>query len=224
MRMLLSILLLAHACACSKSLEYDVTPQIQSSPSDESLHRFVETIRNFKSATGLPIRVYFQGQCGENHQPYFQDVPFPILNTIETGDSVEGLEYLNRLFSEDETVHIMQDEEKIMRIRIGEPQNDILNTLISKLTLTEDQRYNGRRVINAIENANEIKMESERLGLKQTIPTLLGIGVAPSDRLPSLPAFIERVTMDEALDMVAVTLDDIVIYGECATQYTVRAY
>ena len=92
------------------------------------------------------------------------------------------------------------------------------------LPLEQNQQYNARTAINALERTNEIKNASERLGLKQTVPTWLGIGVSPSNEFPSLPAVLEKVTMDEVLDMIAVTLDDIVIYGACASQYTVRAY
>ena len=224
MRILPPILLLALLWGCAKPSGYEVDTQNRVSPSDQSLDRFIEIMATYRSVSGLPVRVYFQGECGVTHQPYFQDVPFPVVRMDEAEEGAEELEFLRSIFRKDDTIRIAQDEKKIIRIQIGDPEKDILTTRIANLPLTENQQYNGRRAINAIESSYDVKAASERLGLKQTIPTLLGIGVAPSDKLPNLPAALKGVTMDEALDMIAVTLGDIVIYGACASQYTVRAY
>jgi hypothetical protein len=101
----------------------------------------------------------------------------------------------------------------MLRIRVGEVPDAILQTPIARLTFNADSRYNLFLAIAAIENAPEVQAAMNRLHLRVPARVYNFPVVQPTEGFPHLPSEISNVTMDQALDMVAKTWAVVAFYG-----------
>lgn len=189
--------------------------------SDDTFSSMIFNIQLAVKDTDKSIRIYFRGYCDENHMPYYQEIPFPIVKLRTPPQGTSEVLRVRSIFKDDKSVAILEDAKGIIRIRIGDPEDDILRTRIHRLTLSSQEQYNARFAIGSMERAPEVKEAARKMGLEQTVPRLSGLVTPSSERFPHLPPAIENKSMDEMLDLIAVTLHSIVIFGACSDQYMV---
>ena len=83
-------------------------------------------------------------------------------------------------------------------------------------------QYNAPTALYEIQETPEFFVKKEALGLRiggvWEMSTLLAVA---DEMLPRLPATLEDVTVDEALDHVAKTFDFIIIFGICEHYYEI---
>ena len=217
---------LCSGCASTQSVSNHGNKQ---GSSEGPVGRLVDKVILALSGSGFNARIYFEGFCGEEHTPYFQDVSLPPITIQNPTDYGTAIDKLHSLFPRNVQVDIVQAKDQIIRIRIGNPNEAILATRINSLSLSIDERYNRKLALEAIDASPEVRRSSDKLRVSQTLPLIFGgLLVNPEgddlNKFPHLPDTIRSVTMDEALDMVAGTFDSVVVYGACTSQYTVRAY
>ena len=94
---------------------------------------------------------------------------------------------------------------------------ELLSTKIHVLTFTPRQRYNVQDAIWAIEQTKEVEGKVRELKLEYSPTVFTGRVLEPAAGLPHLPMSLRNVTMDEALDRVAQTFGELIIYGECVS-------
>jgi len=95
---------------------------------------------------------------------------------------------------------------------------ELLSTKIHMLTFTPRQRYNVQDAIWAIEQTKEVEGKVRELKLEYPPSFFSGRILEPAAGLPHLPMSLRNVTMDEALDRVAQTFGELIIYGECVNR------
>jgi hypothetical protein len=119
------------------------------------------------------------------------------------------------MFRRDRNVTVTDDGTGMVRIRIGEPADVILQTRIRKLSLDAEAQYNLESAIAAIELAPEVQSAERKLKVDLHERTIDHLVVPPLPQLPHMPAEISDVTMDQALDRVSRTWGRIVFFGAC---------
>jgi hypothetical protein len=103
----------------------------------------------------------------------------------------------------------------MVRITIGSVSDAVLQMKISTLTLAPYAQY------SPLSATDEIAIAADTYAKRRDLPFSLGPYVidhlvsGPVKRAPHLPAMIQNITIDEALDAVARTFKGIVTYGLC---------
>ena len=171
--------------------------------------RLRDTLAPVLTTTGGAARLYFAGQC----DPYPQ---FPHLTLAEGSDHATGLEATREIFANQRDA-VVEDRSGIVKITIGVVPTALLSTKIARLTLDPIARWNPAPAIQAIENTAEVKATMRRLNVEPPRLSVIDwILTGPgNNRFPHLPHILENVTMDQALDAVAKSFKQLVIYGEC---------
>lgn len=173
------------------------------------------------TSTGSTARLYFTTQCSMEHGNFAEDErpypQFPHLSLAHNSGNVTPLEAVREILRNQQDTAVTEDRSGLMRITIGAVPAALLGTRIARLTFTPTERWNPYPAIWAIERAPEIKMAMRTLNLRlpplRTIDIILG--PTGDNRYPHLPSALEGVTMDQALDAVATSFKQLVIYGEC---------
>lgn len=165
---------------------------------------------------GYAGRVYYSGPCqlGDGGSDMDAFVSFPQVQ-VRPPIHKTGLLAAEEMFHGGTDVAISKESHKIISISIGQPPTAILQTRISALKLARIAQYNPSLAIGAVENAKEVRAEMTRLRLRVPIDISGQLLAQPAKGLPHLPAMMRNVTMDQALDSVALTFKGIVVYGVC---------
>ncbi len=173
-------------------------------------------------ATGKAGRLYYRAECRPVQQPdslhpyYLPDtLLFPLTAVNAPLRDKTGLAAVQYVFRDDKEVTVTKGKSGIIKVRIGEVSDAILQTKMICLKLTPDERYNPGLAIFAIEDARDVQDAMSRLGYVCTERRLAMLITQPAKGLPHLPSSMKNITMDAALDAVAETFKGIVIYGEC---------
>jgi hypothetical protein len=119
------------------------------------------------------------------------------------------------MFEGDAAVQVTEGKEKILSVTLGEPLTAILQTRISVLKIPPMAAYNPTVAIGVIEGQSEVKAAMSKLQLHFPVLMSAQLIAKPSPGLPHLPAVMKRVTVSQALDLIAVTFQGIVTYGTC---------
>jgi len=109
----------------------------------------------------------------------------------------------------------------IIRIRIGKAPDAFLQTKISLLTLKPMEQYNPTLAVSAIESTGEVEAAMRRLGVRPVQAIGTQLIAEPAKGLPHLPSSMKNVTVDQALDSIAKTFKDVVVYGACVRLFWV---
>ena len=225
MRLLLLAVIWIYCYGCSPSATISNSQENQKENSEETFKNLIENIRLVLNESDNSVRVYFSGECGQGAELLFQEVSFPKIRLTQPVSGNDDIIQIRSIFHKNEPVKVFQDRNGIIRVRIGDPDDKLLKTNISVLRFTPDEQYNSRLAVDVIDDAPEVIEMAENIRVRPTSRlALFGLLVAPSEEFPRLPEVVENVTMDEALDLVASTLGDIIVFGICSDQYTVRAY
>jgi hypothetical protein len=169
-----------------------------------------------------PGRVYYRATCSSDEAfdafRNWQPLTFPQIDVQEPSSNVSVLRAVQSIFRNDPAVSVTEDKTGIVRVRIGEVPDALLQTRIAELSLNAFSQYNLLNAIDAIENAPEVRIARD--ALKLSVPAwYVHMPLIPAvEGYPHLPSELSNVTMDQALDQVAQTWGGIVFYGICPAQ------
>ncbi len=166
-------------------------------------------------AGGYVARIYYSGRCqlGSGGSDIGAFVSFPQIHVRPPHNL--GVLAVKEMFRGDTDVAVFKEPHKIISISLGHPAMAILRTRVSVLKLARIAQYNPSLVIGAIESAREVRAAMARLRLRVPIVLSAQLIALPAKGLPHLPATMRNVTMDQVLDLVALTFKGIVVYGVC---------
>lgn len=173
------------------------------------------------TSTGSAARLYFTTQCSMEHDSFAEDErpypAFPQLSLAHSSANVPPLEAVRDMLRNQQDTAVTEDQSGLMRITLGAVPTALLKTRIARLTFTPIERWNPDPAIWAIEGAPEIKVAMRTLNLQLPRLRVIDILLGPTgdEKSPHLPSTLEGVTMDQALDAVATSFRQLVIYGEC---------
>lgn len=144
---------------------------------------------------------------------------FPQLTLMPSSEHAAGLEAVREIFRREQDAHVTEDRSGIIRIVIGALPTDLLSTKIARLTFSANARWNPILAITAIEGSTEVVAARRKLNLLPSPPArlrVIDIILGPTgNNYPHLPPSLENVTLDQALDAVATTFKQLVIFGAC---------
>lgn len=149
---------------------------------------------------------------------------FPDITINSPSPESVGEDAVTEIFRGNPNVRVFENKSGIISIIVNEPSLEILRTKIRSIKLSEEERYDAGRAVDAIDVAPEIKTARQKLEIKETRLPTFGAVIGPNEAYPHLPKHLRNLSMDRAFDLVASTFGTTVIYGECFSpaQYTVR--
>ena len=173
------------------------------------------------ASTGGAARLYFATQCSADDDSSFRSgtpyPPFPQLTLAPSPTKAAPLEAVRAILRNQRDAVVTEDRLGMIRITLGVVPTALLNTKIARLAFDPLARWNPEPAISAIKNTSEVKDAMRTLNVQ--LPRLRLINIiltGPGDNhFPHLPVSLENVTMDQALDAVARTFRQLVIYGIC---------
>jgi hypothetical protein len=194
-------------------------PSAQEQSLDTRRQRHEETVleylRDVAWSSRKAIRLYYRADCQPMKDSVVDySVPFPFFPLHPPSPDKAGIAAVREIFKNAEDVTIAEEPPGITRIWIGKVPTEILRTRISLLTLDRQAQYDPSFAIGAIESTKEL--EAAETSLRVSAAPNVGGLVAPAENgLPSLPASMKNITVDEALDMIARTWGGPVVFGAC---------
>ena len=189
---------------------------------DENRNRLWGAVKSALYGTDVAVRVNYQSHCELNKGFLPEPIPFPKVPVFEPPASSSEIDRLRLMFSDAEDVEVAVKPSGVIETTVGDVSRELLETKINRLDFTEDAQYNAPTALYEIQETPDFFMKKEALGLRRggawEMSTLLAVA---DDMLPSLPATLDDVTVDEALDLVATTFDFITIFGICEHHYEI---
>jgi hypothetical protein len=178
----------------------------------------LEYLRDVAWSSRKAIRLYYQAKCAPMKGSLVDySVPMPQFRVQPPSRGKSGLAAVRDIFNHAKGVRIAEKPEGIIRIWLGEVPTEILRTKIHRLILDRQAQYDPSFAIAAIESTKE--MNAAMNSLRLTLSPDVGGSVAPVWKgLPHLPASVNDVTVDQALDMIAKTWGGPVVYGACTAR------
>lgn len=212
-------LLIFFGCASSSGVES--ARELRSNARNATLQDVTDNIKSAISADPVPVRIYFRGDC-ESRADHFREVQFPKIELSLPPSGSTTVDRVRSMFRNNNYVTVNQEYNRIIRIKIYKPNEDILLTEIPLIQFTPEEQYNRRQAITVIDTSPEVLKTANELGINRTLGPVFDLIVPPQEGLPSLPSKIENVTMDEALDIVATKFRSMISFGICESRYTIR--
>jgi hypothetical protein len=142
------------------------------------------------------------------------ETPFPEILINRPSKDITDAATLRRFFAKDASVRISNDN-GIIRIRFGEIPAAVLETKIAEIKLSPEDQYNPELAVRKIENSPEVRSQMDRMGIRTLDLPMNMIIAPPTPGSFHLPSVLREMTMDEALDVVAVTFHGLVETGYC---------
>jgi hypothetical protein len=135
------------------------------------------------------------------------ETPFPEILVSRPSKDVADIATLRRFFANDSSVRI--------RMRFGEIPAAILQTKVADIKLSPEDQYNPELAVMKIENAPEIRVQMSKMGIHTLNLPMNMILRPPMPGFIHLPSILKKMTMDEALDIVATTFHGLVETAYC---------
>jgi hypothetical protein len=115
-------------------------------------------------------------------------------------------------------VTVAERQAGLIGIRLGGVRNDLLSTKIRVLRLNARQQYNCYDAIEAIINTREVQTKMLEVKIDEMTNFINYPIQEPNPKVRHLPDSLSNLTMDEALDRVALEFGGLVTYIECTGQ------
>ena len=149
--------------------------------------------------------------------------PFPKINVEPPAKGVFGLAAVREIFQYDTNIEVTEKRSGLIMVKIGNAPSGILGTKISSITFWPIERYNPQLAISAIEGSEDVRAAMRKLDIHAASRVSNQGIVMPANGLPHLLGALTKVTMDQALDLVAHTFGGIVVYAACSNSnlYTI---
>lgn len=154
---------------------------------------------------------------------YLLPVPLPKLTASRPEPGLRGVAALASAFRDVPRVKVSESN-GVIRVRIGEVPHDLLDTRVLHLAIDRGDRYDFRTATMAIEGNAMVFRAMDALGYSTPLAYADFIYGLPDRRRPHIPATIDDLSLDRALDMAAATFKGIHVYGyaACGTAHIVR--
>jgi len=172
-------------------------------------------LRDVAWSSRKAIRLYYRADCQPMKGSVVDySVPFPLFRLQGPSPDKTDVAAVREIFKNANNVTITEHPQGIIRIWIGKVPTEILRTRISLIRLDREAQYDPSFAIASIMSTKEVEAAETLLGVSES-PNIGGL-VAPAENgLPSLPATMKNITVDEALDMIAKTWGGPVVFGAC---------
>jgi hypothetical protein len=210
---LFAIISLALGCDTSSA---DEAPDLQTAINAKlEVFRSVQEVLAKSNSAG---RIYYRAICRPDEvklNTFPQAIRFPSLVTSPTTNG-DTLAQLREMLSGNGNVTISKGRNKLVRINVGEVPNGILRTRISSIEFTHDQRTDPDAAISAVFLTKEVSEARRQLGVEPVLRVENRLSPGPYAKGPLLPIALKGLSIDEILDVVAVTFNVTVVYGACA--------
>jgi hypothetical protein len=162
---------------------------------------------------GTPMRFSYSASClATSDFP-----PIPPIRLHAPSSRLTGIDAVRSVFESDRHVTVTKGPDGIAKISVGKVPRNILETHIALLNLEPIEQYNASKVIDALESTKELTnaVKTSGLLLVRSLDVQLLHDPEPNDRAPHLPTVLHNISIDQVLDMVAVTFGGVVTYGVC---------
>lgn len=177
---------------------------------DESLA--LQILRLELRDTGKVARIYYMGACENARHAAWE---LPLIEMHAPTENETGLDAVRAIFQNYGEIAVTEEPEGIIRVRIGEFPDAILQTRISQLDLTAEGQFNPNRAVMGIISDEDVVAATDALGLHHPTYITSFSPQLPMPGLPHLPPSLSDLTMDQALDDVALSFHAIVTYAIC---------
>lgn len=182
-----------------------------------------EAMENYLGPVLTPLggagRFYSVVDCGPNECP-----DFPRIRMQSPSEGKTGFAAVREIFAKDKQTTVTSGPKGIVRIRFGRDPSALLQTTIHYLRFTPLQRYNIIEAEAAIEDAKEVKAATRKLRLERSIVVISELVQKPMKGVHHLPEHIQDMTVDQALDLLATTFGEVMLYQECIRPNGTRCY
>lgn len=177
---------------------------------DRNKEAIIRQVRPVLEPIDGAARVYAVVSCHGTQAARFPGVVLQSPSRHKTGGDA-----IREIFAKEKLATVTIEKNGLARIKIGKSLSPLLQTGIHRLNFTPDQRYNIISAELAIEKTKEVQTAIRRLQLGMPVTVISENMQSPMDDVPHLPASIEDITFDEALDLLATTFASVVFYEEC---------
>jgi hypothetical protein len=208
---LISITLLACQFVSGQKLPTDRNDLLNlSNRNQDMLVRYL--LPMLKSTGG---RLYVHSTClGDSGQLLF----FPRIGWNSGPKGITGLAAVRNGLAKNNEVTVAESQAGLTGIWIGDVSKDLLSTHINVLKLSPRQQYNYYDAIEAIIGTKEVQTKMRQLKMDEFTYFVHYPIQEPDPKLHHLPDSMSNLTMDEALDRVAIEFVGLVTYVECRGQ------
>lgn len=157
-------------------------------------------------------RLYVHSKClGDSGQILF----FPRIEWKSGTGGNAGLAAVRDGLAKNKEVTVAERQAGLIGIWLGGVSNDLLSTRIHALRLSPRQQYNFYDAIAAIISTREVQTKMRELKMDEFTNFAHYPIQEPDPKLRHLPGSMTNLTMDEALDRVALEFGGLVTYEEC---------
>jgi hypothetical protein len=182
-----------------------------------------EAMKNYLGPVLTPLggagRVYLVTNCSPKDCPQFPQIRMQAASKGKT-----GLAAVREIFAKDKQTAVASGANGIIRIRFGGQLSALLQTKIHHLHFKPLERYNIIEAEAAIEGTQEVKAAIQKLRLEQPVIVISELVQEPMEGVPHLPEHIENMTVDQALDLLATTFGEVLLYEECIRPNGTRCF
>jgi hypothetical protein len=208
---LIGITLLAFQSVRGQRLPKDRSDLLNFSHRNQGM--LVRYLRPVLKATGG--RLYVHSKClGDSGEILF----FPRIEGKSGAKGNTGLAAVRDVLAKNKDVTVAERQPGLTAIWLGSVSKHLLSTRIHVLRLSPRQRYNYYDAIEAIISTREVQTKMRELKMDEFTNFIHYPIQEPDPRLRHLPGSMTNLTMDEALDRVALEFGGLVTYVECRGQ------
>jgi hypothetical protein len=183
----------------------------------DAVLKYLEPTLNLAGKAG---RIYYATACSSDG--YFLN-SFPEITVHPPSNDVSGLSAVREIFQANKNIEIEERPAGIIRVRIGNVPDALLQTTISHINFGH-MLWEVHEAIGDIVYSKDGRAAQKKLGIHEDSFAVSIRTGPPANGLPYLPDSLTNVTMDEALDVVAQGFKGIVVYGICTNQPIYSVY
>lgn len=186
---------------------YSSTP-----PDNNAEERLVQYLGETLAPVSKAARVdyYHPHSCGQG-----AFVSFPRMELHEPLKNHVGVRGARDIFSAYHDLVVEKRGKKLVVVRVGTSPSAFLTTPIKSIEFSDFARYNAFVAIATILHTEAVQAAAARANLVLSPSVIEGLMNPPMPGLPYLPRKIQHVTLDDALNRVAITFGGVVVYSLC---------
>lgn len=189
---------------------------------NETYSRMIDALEPILRQHNKVVRIYFQSESEFEHDPFW-GCRFPRIRLAPASEDKSVIAAVRSIFRRAHDVVVAEERQGVISIIIGAPSGAILKTKFPVLNFTPEEQYNAPLALGAIRAADILQKAEFQIKRGGTPLPCMCLVTQPNDRSPHLPSTVTDMTLDEILDLVALTFRTDISYGECELpgQYTV---